>query len=196
MSIFEDVKSQLNIRQVIEHYGIQVDRHGKFKCVFHNDHNPSASIKNDYFNCFVCGAGGDLITFTAKLHGLSNIDACKKLDQDFHLGLSQQPLSHIDMLKADREKVKRQSELKRQREEEELIHHTGNVLADYHRYLWQGLQLYPYDHKRHIRALQELTQATYYLECYDSNPKEFSIAFRKQVDKIERRLHQWNNENE
>ena len=194
MSIFEEVKHRLNIRQVVEHYGYKVNRANQFICPFHNDHKPSASIKNDYFNCFVCGAGGDLITFTAKLHGLSNIDACKKLDQDFHLGLSQQPMSHIDRLKADRERVKRQSELKRQREEEELIYRTGCVLADYHRYLWQGKQLYPYDHKRHIRALQELTQATYYLECYDSNPKEFSIAFRTQVDKIERRLHQWHNE--
>ena len=196
MSIFEEVKQRLNIRQVVEHYGYKVNRANQFICPFHNDHKPSASIKNDYFNCFVCGAGGDLITFTAKLHGLSNINACKKLDQDFHLGLSQQPMSHIDRLKSDRERVKRQSELKRQREEEELIYRTGCVLADYHRYLWQGKQLYPYDHKRHIRALQEITQATYYLECYDSNPKEFSIAFRKQVDKIERRLHQWHNENE
>ena len=194
MSIFDEVKEQLNIRKVVEYYGYKVNRAGQFICPFHNDHKPSASIKNDYFNCFVCGAGGDLITFTAKLHGLSNINACKKLDQDFHLGLSQQPVSHIDRLKADREKVKRQSELKRQREEELLIRHTGVVLADYHRYLWQGKQLYPYEHTRHIMALQELTQATYYLECYDNSPREFSIAFRKQVDKIERRLHQWHNE--
>lgn len=194
MSIFEDVKRQLNIRQVVEFYGFKVNRANQFICPFHNDHKPSASIKNDYFNCFVCGAGGDLITFTAKLHGLSNINACKKLDQDFHLGLSQQPVSHIDRLKADREKVKRQSELKRQQEEERLIQHTGNVLADYHCYLWQGLQLYHYDNIRHIRALQELTHATYYLDCYDENPREYSIAFRKQVDQIERRLHQWHNE--
>ena len=194
MSIFEDVKQQLNIRQVIEHYGYKVNRANQFICPFHNDHKPSASIKNDYFNCFVCGAGGDLISFTAKLHGLSNINACKKLDQDFHLGLSQQPVSHIDRLKADREKVKRETELKRQQGEERLIQHTGNVLADYHRYLWQGVHLYPYGHIRHIRALQRLTQATYYLECYDDNPRAFSIAFRKQVDNIERRLHQWHNE--
>lgn len=194
MSIFEDVKQRLNIRQVVEFYGYKVNRNGQFICAFHNDHKPSASIKNDYFNCFVCGAGGDLITFTAKLHGLSNIDACKKLDQDFHLGLSQQPVSHIDRLKADREKVKRETELKRQQEEERLIQHTGNVLADYHRYLWQGVHLYPYGHIRHIRALQRLTEVIYYLECYDDNPRAFSIAFRKQVDKIERRLHQWHNE--
>ena len=194
MSIFEDVKQQLNIRQVVEFYGFNVNRANQFICPFHNDHKPSASIKKDYFNCFVCGAGGDLITFTAKLHGLSNIDACKKLDQDFNLGLSQQPVSHIDRLKADREKVKRQSELKRQQEEEELIQHIGNVLADYHCYLWQGLQLYPYGHIRHIRALQELTQAQYYLDCYDSNPEDYSLKFRKQVEHIERRVHQWHNE--
>lgn len=194
MSIFEDVKRQLNIRQVVEFYGFKVNRANQFICPFHNDHKPSASIKNDYFNCFVCGAGGDLITFTAKLHGLKNYDACKKLASDFNLNIGTEPQTQADRLRADRERAKRQAELKRQREEEELIYRTGCVLADYHCYLWQGLQLYPYDNIRHIRALQELTQATYYLECYDSNPKEFSIAFRKQVDKIERRLHQWHNE--
>ena len=194
MSIFEEVKQRLNIRQVVEHYGYKVNRANQFICPFHNDHKPSASIKNDYFNCFVCGAGGDLITFTAKLHGLKNYDACKKLASDFNLNIGTEPQTQADRLRADRERAKRQSELKRQREEEELIRRTGLVLADYHRYLWQGLQLYPYDHKRHIRALQEITQATYYLECYDSNPKEFSIAFRKQAEHIERRLHQWYNE--
>ena len=194
MSIFEDVKQQLNIRQVVEFYGFNVNRAGQFICPFHNDHKPSASIKKDYFNCFVCGAGGDLITFTAKLHGLSNINACKKLVSDFGLNISTEPQTQVDKLKADRERAKRQAELKRQKEIENLIQHTGLVLASYHCYLWQGLQLYPYGHIRHIRALQELTQAQYYLDCYDENPREYSIAFRKQVEHIERRLHQWHNE--
>ena len=196
MSIFEDVKRQLNIRQVVEFYGFKVNRAGQFICPFHNDHKPSASIKKDYFNCFVCGAGGDLITFTAKLHGLSNINACKKLVSDFGLNISTEPQTQVDKLKADRERAKRQAELKRQKEIENLIQHTGLVLASYHCYLWQGLQLYPYGHIRHIRALQELTQAQYYLECYDSSPEEYSLKFRKQVEQIERRLHQWHNENE
>ena len=194
MSIFEDVKQQLNIRQVVEFYGYKVNRNGQFICAFHNDHKPSASIKKDYFNCFVCGAGGDLITFTAKLHGLSNINACKKLASDFRLNISTEPQTQADKLKADRERAKRQAELKRQKEIENLIQHTGLVLASYHCYLWQGKQLYPYGHIRHIRALQELTQAQYYLDCYDENPREYSIAFRKQVELIERRLHQWHNE--
>ena len=196
MSIFDEVKQQLNIRQVVEFYGYKVNRNGQFICAFHNDHKPSASIKNDYFNCFVCGAGGDLITFTAKLHGLSNINACKKLVSDFGLNISTEPQTQVDKLKADRERAKRQAELKRQKEIENLIQHTGLVLASYHCYLWQGLQLYPYGHIRHIRALQELTQAQYYLECYDNSPEEYSLKFRKQVEHIERRVHQWHNENE
>lgn len=194
MSIFDEVKQQLNIRQVVEFYGFNVNRAGQFICPFHNDHKPSASIKKDYFNCFVCGAGGDLITFTAKLYGLSNINACKKLASDFGLNISTEPQTQIDKLKADRERVKRQAELKRQKEIENLIQHTGLVLASYHCYLWQGLQLYPYGHIRHIRALQELTQAQYYLDCYDSNPEDYSLKFRKQVEHIERRVHQWHNE--
>ena len=196
MSIFDDVKQRLNIRQVVEHYGYKVNRAGQFICPFHNDHKPSASIKKDYFNCFVCGAGGDVITFTAKLHGLKNYDACKKLVNDFGLNIDTEPQTQTDRLKADRERAKRQAELKRQKEIEDLIQRTGLVLASYHCYLWQGLHLYPYGHIRHIRALQRLTEAQYYLECYDNNQKEYSIAFRKQVDNIERRLHQWHNENE
>ena len=196
MSIFDEVKQRLTIRQVVEYYGYKVNRANQFICPFHNDHKPSASIKNDYFNCFVCGAGGDLITFTAKLHGLSNINACKKLVSDFGLNIATEPQAQADRLKADRERAKRQAELKRQKEIRNLIQHTGLVLASYHCYLWQGKQLYPYEHIRHTRALQELTQAQYYLECYDQNPKEYSIAFRKQVEQIERRLYQWHHENE
>ena len=196
MSIFDEVKQSLNIRQVVEFYGVKVGRNNTFCCPFHNDTKPSASIKKDYFNCFVCGAGGDLITFTAKLHGLRNYDACKKLASDFHLNVATAPQTQADRLKADRERVKRQQELKRQQEVEHLIQRTGRILADYHCYLWQGLQLYPLEHKRHIMALQELTQAQYYLECYDSNPKEYSLASRKHVEKIERRLYKWHNENE
>ena len=87
MSIFEEVKQQLNIRQVVEHYGFKVNRANKFVCPFHNDHKPSASIKNDYFHCFVCGAGGDLITFTARYLNLHNIEAARELVREFGLDI-------------------------------------------------------------------------------------------------------------
>ena len=87
MSIFEEVKQQLNIIQVIENFGFKVNRAHKFICPFHNDTHPSASIKNDYFNCFVCGTGGDLITFTAKYLSINNLEACRELIRAFNLNI-------------------------------------------------------------------------------------------------------------
>ena len=87
MDIFSEVKSRLNIRQVVEHFGYRVNRAHRFVCPFHNDKHPSASIKNDYFHCFVFGAGGDLITFTARYLNISNFEACKVLLKEFGLDI-------------------------------------------------------------------------------------------------------------
>ena len=108
MSIFDEVKSQLNIQTVIEHYGFKVNRAHQFVCPFHNDHKPSASIKNDYFHCFVCGAAGDLITFTAKYLGLSNIEAAMELVRAFGL--------NIDISTAEERKAQYIAERKRKTE--------------------------------------------------------------------------------
>lgn len=194
MSIYDDVKQSLNIREVIEFYGVKVGRNGSFCCPFHNEKHPSASIKNDYFNCFACGVGGDLITFTAKLHGIGNYDACKKLAEDFGLNIAQ-PQTQADRLRADRERAKRQAEQKREAEIEALIQHTGKILAQYHCYLWQGRQ-YPFGSKQHTRSLHWLDYAQYLNSCYDESPREFSLNNREQVAKIETRLFEWHHENE
>lgn len=196
MNIFDDVKQALNIREVLEYYGVNVDRAGKFVCPFHSDHKPSAGIKNDYFHCFACGAGGDVITFTAKFHGLSNYEACKKLAADFGLSIATEPQTAIDRLRADRERAKRQEEQKKRAELEELTKHTGRVLAEYHRYLYWGRRSYPFGHEAHTRSLQWLEYAEFLYNSFDENPEEFSIKYREQVAEIENRLHQWNNENE
>lgn len=194
MSIYDDVKQSLNIREVIEFYGVKVGRNGSFCCPFHNEKHPSASIKNDYFNCFACGVGGDLITFTAKLHGIGNYDACKKLAADFGLTIAQ-PQTQADRLRADRERAKRQAEQKREAEIEALIQHTGKILAQYHCYLWQGRQ-YPFGSKQNTRALHWLDYAKYLNDCYEENPREFSLENREQVAEIENRLLEWHHENE
>ena len=226
MSIFEEVKQQLNIRQVVEHYGFKVNRANQFVCPFHNDHKPSASIKNDYFNCFVCGTGGDLITFTAKYLGMSNLDATKQLINEFHLNIDidtkedkkrqaiteQKRKEEVSACSGLRDKFKKDKELrgelrkptlyrlrneardihrKNEQEQKEYIHHVGLVLADMHRFLYQGIHLYPFEDKRHIRGLQELTTCEYWLECYENNPIDFCINCGKVVEQYERELRQY-----
>ena len=122
MSIFEEVKAQLNIRQVIESFGVKVNRRGQFVCPFHNDHRPSASIKDDYYHCFVCNSGGDLITFTAKYLGLSNLDAAKELIRIFNL--------NIDISTPEERKAQYMAEKKRREEVKKQVSLRGKFAKD------------------------------------------------------------------
>ena len=50
-------------------------------CPFHNEKTPSCHIHPDkeFFHCFGCGAGGDVITFVMKYHNLDYWEAVKML---------------------------------------------------------------------------------------------------------------------
>jgi len=63
------------MEEVLNHYGIQMNRGRVALCPFHPDRHPSLHIYRDGFYCFVCGAGGDQINFIARYEGLSNKDA-------------------------------------------------------------------------------------------------------------------------
>lgn len=226
MSIFEEVKQRLNIRQVVEHYGFKVNRAGQFICPFHNDHKPSASIKNDYFNCFVCGAGGDLITFTARYLGMSNLDAAKELVKDFALNIDistkEERKAQYDAERKRKEDIKacsslrdkfakdkehraeakkktnyklrndiRQIRSRQTQDKEAYINEAGLLLADVHRFLWQGVNLCPFEDERHIIGLQELTICEYYLQCYEENAELFCILNKGVIDRYERMLDKW-----
>ena len=190
MNVFEEVKARVSIRQAIDASGVKVNRRGQFVCPFHNDTHPSASIKKDFFNCFVCGSGGDCISYTARFYGLSNLDAAKKLNEQFNLGVyfgKAQELTTNDRLRIDRERIKRERKLKEEQELEKLVRHVGSVLADIHRILWHGLK-HSYSDIRHQRALANLPQITYMLECYDKDPVNFTVKNRREVMELERTI--------
>lgn len=91
MNIFELVRSSVTVWQAAEHYGVEVQRNGMCRCPFHDDRHPSMKLNEDYFYCFGCGAHGDVIEFTARLFGLGNYEAAKKLTYDFGLDPDKPP---------------------------------------------------------------------------------------------------------
>ena len=91
MSIYKIVKANVTVRQAAEHYGVEVQRNGMCRCPFHDDRHPSMKLNEDYFYCFGCGAHGDVIEFTARLFGLTNYEAVKKLAYDFGLDPDKPP---------------------------------------------------------------------------------------------------------
>ncbi|MDE6727253.1 MAG: DNA primase [Oscillospiraceae bacterium] len=86
-NVFSEIKSRLAMPEVARFYGLEVNRAGMACCPFHDDKSPSLKVYDDHFYCFGCGATGDQTGFVAKLFGLRQIDAAKKISEDFGLGL-------------------------------------------------------------------------------------------------------------
>ncbi len=114
MNVFGTVKTSINTREAAERYGVEVNRHGKALCTFHNDRHPSLFVDDDHYYCYACGEHGDVIDFTSKLYGLSLYDTAKKLAYDFGIMQDKPPT------KAIQEKLNRKSEAQRLRENEKL----------------------------------------------------------------------------
>lgn len=87
--VFAEIVRRVPAAEAARIYGVSVDRRGIALCPFHAEDTPSCRFyPGDLgFYCFGCGAGGDVLTFTERLLGLSPIEAARRLDADFHLGL-------------------------------------------------------------------------------------------------------------
>lgn len=101
------------MREAVVQYGFEPDRVGRICCPFHDDQNPSLRLYEGSGGwwCFVCNEGGSVIDFTAKLFGLSFLQAAKKLDHDFSLGLMDGSVDPNDAVRRD--KIRRQKEAAR-----------------------------------------------------------------------------------
>ena len=82
-NIFEAVKEAVPVPLAAERYGLTANRAGMVRCPFHDDHTPSLKLNEDYFYCFGCGAGGDVVSLTARLFDLRPYEAASKLAVDF-----------------------------------------------------------------------------------------------------------------
>lgn len=88
----EEINKRLYTRDVVRHYGVSINIRGYCKCPFHSGGNErTASMfvypRNRGYHCFACGDSGDSISFVQKLFGLNFRDACRKMNEDFRLGL-------------------------------------------------------------------------------------------------------------
>ena len=88
MKPWEEINNRLQMIDVVRMYGYEPSRYGSFICCpFHLEKTPSMKIYDKSYYCFGCKEGGQVVNFVMKLYNLSCIDACKKLDEDFRLGI-------------------------------------------------------------------------------------------------------------
>jgi len=78
----------LNIKDLVESYGISLEKRGKLYvglCPFHNDkHNPNLFIYEDTnsFCCYRCKKAGDPLKFIAEIEHVSRYEIEKRLSLD------------------------------------------------------------------------------------------------------------------
>ncbi len=76
----EEIKQTYSMRDILEKYGIRVNRSSFASCPFHTgDRTPSLKIYDKDFYCFACGAHGDIFTFVQKMDNLTFREAFQSL---------------------------------------------------------------------------------------------------------------------
>ena len=190
MTIFEQVKSELNMLDVAKFYGACVS-HGMCLCPFHNEKTPSMKIYENNFHCFGCGEHGDMIDFTARLFGISSIEAVKRLNYDFGL--------HIEM---DKHLSAEQVTEYQQRQAERLTYDqweksAWKAITDYSKLLIEWRQKYApktIDEKHHplfVESLMNMDRTDYLFEEFLNSDKSGRLKLKQEVERIEQRLQQY-----
>ena len=117
-NLAQRVRESVRLADVLALYHLQPNRAGFLHCPFHSgDRSPSLKVYPDQntWHCFGCGKSGTVIDFVMEMERCSFVDALKKLDADFHLGLSDSRESYRNYrkrLSEQRKKAKEQSEFK------------------------------------------------------------------------------------
>lgn len=192
MNIFETVKNNISLREAAQAYGLEVNRHGKSLCPFHNDRHPSLYVADDHYYCFACGAHGDVIDFTARLFDLKPYEAAMKLVIDFHLDPDKPPSAAALTAKRIR------TEAQKLKENERLCF---PVLSDYYHCLEERKAEYapqtPEEpiHELFVEACHKLSQIEYELNILtfgDSYERRELIQSWMADDRIHALKNVWN----
>lgn len=107
------IKESVDIRAVCELYGVHfIGGRNQALCPFHDDKNPSASVKNGRFHCFVCDLHLDCFDFVQQITGCDFRGAMEILNQAFGLGLDlKKPIPTAEMRKIRSERQEKERRL-------------------------------------------------------------------------------------
>lgn len=106
-----EIKQRLSILTILNHYHLQPDRHNFIKCPFHDDEDPSLKIypETNTFNCFGCGAAGDVIEFIERYDKRGKHEAILKAKSmiDPSADFLQKPMTQLSEPEQDKELLPR-----------------------------------------------------------------------------------------
>lgn len=176
---FELARTSVTAREAAEAYGMEINRHGRARCIWHDDKNPSLSFKDGYCHCFACGRGGSSIDLTAQLFGVTPSEAAQKIAEDFRLNAGETDRKALTIQK---------SRAALRRELEEWARKRWAFLCDVEDEAQRVLASFPasdesWENPRFLRALQSLGRVQIELETlWLARETEELEAIRKVVN--------------
>ncbi len=147
-NLAQRVRESVRLADVLALYHLQPNRAGFLHCPFHSgDRSPSLKVYPDQntWHCFGCGKSGTVIDFVMEMERCSFVDALKKLDADFHLGLS-------DSKESYRNYRKRLSQRRREEIERKIKKDALEIKIAQRRALW--LKIKSFEVSSHEQAQQ------------------------------------------
>ncbi len=193
--VFQAVKEAVTMPLVAEYYGFKAGRHNYICCPFHAEKTGSCKLYEHSFHCFGCGAGGDVIKFVQLLFKLSPIDAVKRLNTDFNIGIDvSQPTYSIHI-----------GEILRRRQAEQAFREWEKQafisLSTYLRLLKQWRKEYAplcsdsFINPLFSESLQQLDRVQYLCDLLTfgtvQDKQKFYTTCREEVKAIESRLQEY-----
>ena len=174
MNFADEIKRRVSMIEMLQHYGIEINRSGFCRCPFHQE--KSASFKaypgERGFYCFGCHESGSVIDFAMKFFELHFGDAINKINEDFSLGLPiGEKLDRRKQLEMQKQVFLRKREMNAKKAEQERMENAYWEAFDE----WKRLD----DNKRNyapktpteplnplfVEALQQIQYSEYKLEC-------------------------------
>lgn len=114
----DEIKQSVSMRELVERYGIHIDRKGFCCCPFHKEKTASMKIYKSSYNCFGCGANGDVFSF---LMGMEHCDfktAYKSLGGSYKQQSDhQRNLYHYHLQKRKEDEIKRLQRIEQEKKE-------------------------------------------------------------------------------
>jgi hypothetical protein len=163
LNAFDTIKDTLHITEILPFYGVEVkranpaawasssrsERPAKALCPIHNEKTPSFTVypSSNSWHCFGCGVGGSVIDFIMVYYGLGPLEAAKRLDNDFNLGLFDK-LSQEEIHRISEQRTKKQAEKGLSSAFEAFIDKAYILLCDYLHLLNDWKDMYAPKHTR------------------------------------------------
>lgn len=86
MKVTELIYGMVSMHDVVERYH-RPGKRGRTNCPIHNGKDNNFCYTDKVYHCWVCDARGNVVDFVMTLFGLSYIDACRKINEDFNLNI-------------------------------------------------------------------------------------------------------------